>query len=142
MWLQKMPFIVKLLLYVIVFLFLSLFIIVALSLMSEPEKEEVSGWAYMVGFILSLIISVAGGISIESNGLHRIREQASAMKSNIRVIGGRIENTLLQLDPVVEKPYNAYAAQYNSGVKSFPVCLLRSVKKEPLLEYYKDPADE
>lgn len=46
MWLQKMPFIVKLLLYVIVFLFLSLFIIVALSLMSEPETEEISGWVY------------------------------------------------------------------------------------------------
>ena len=206
MWLQKMPFIVKLLLYVIVFLFLSLFIIVALSLMFEPEKEEISGWVYTVGFILSLVISVAGGINIENNGLHRIREQAVAMKSNIKVIGGRIENILLQLDPVVERQmkheeevylkvsrndskkyrhlrslgevkaslsayptlrsdetvmklfsqivkeyedlaqakmaYNAYAAQYNSGVKSFPVCLLRSVKKEPLLDYYEDPTDE
>ena len=62
MWLQKMPFIVKLLLYVIVFLFLSLFIIVALSLMFEPETEEISGWVYTVGFVLSLVISVAGGI--------------------------------------------------------------------------------
>ena len=196
MWLQKMPFIVKLLLYVIVFLFLSLFIIVALSLMFEPETEEISGWVYTVGFVLS----------IENNGLHRIREQAVAMKSNIKVIGGRIENILLQLDPVVERQmkheedvylkvsrndskkyrhlrslgevkaslsaypmlrsdetvmklfsqivkeyedlaqakmaYNAYAAQYNSGVKSFPVCLLGSVKKEPLLDYYEDPTDE
>ena len=206
MWLQKMPFIVKLLLYVIVFLFLSLFIIVALSLMFEPETEEISGWVYTVGFVLSLVISVAGGINIENNGLHRLREQAVAMKSNIKVIGGRIENILLQLDPVVERQmkheedvylkvsrndskkyrhlrslgevkaslsaypmlrsdetvmklfsqivkeyedlaqakmaYNAYAAQYNSGVKSFPVCLLRSVKKEPLLDYYEDPTDE
>ena len=58
---------------------------------------------FTAGYVLSIVIALAGGVSVENNGLHKIREQAVAMKSNIKVISNRIENILLQLDPVVEK---------------------------------------
>lgn len=97
-----------------------------------------------VGFLLSLVISVAGGINIENDGLHRIREQAAAMKSNIKVIGGRIENILLQLDPVVERQMkheeDVYLKASRNDSKKYRH--LRPVKKEPLLDYYEDPTDE
>lgn len=58
------------------------------------------------GYVLSIVIALAGGVSVENNGLHKIREQAMAMKSNINVIRGRIDNILFQLDPIVENQMN------------------------------------
>ena len=103
MWLQKIPFIVKLFLYLIVIFFMGAVFASVISLMFEPEAEEASSWVFTVGYVLSIVIALAGGVSVENNGLHKIREQAVAMKSNIKVISSRIENILLQLDPVVEK---------------------------------------
>lgn len=103
MWLQKIPFIVKLFLYLIVIFLMGAVLTGVISLMIEPDREEVSAWAYTIGYILSIVIALAGGVSVENNGLHKIYEQAAAMKSNIKVIQNRIEATLLQLDAVVEK---------------------------------------
>ena len=103
MWLQKIPFIVKLFLYLIVIFFMGAIFAGVISLMFEPEAEEASAWVFTAGYVLSIVIALAGGVSAENNGLHKIREQAVAMKSNIKVISNRIENILLQLDPVVEK---------------------------------------
>ena len=62
-----------------------------ISLMFEPEAEEASAWVFTAGYVLSIVIALAGGVSVENNGLHKIREQAVAMKSNIKVISNRIE---------------------------------------------------
>lgn len=102
MWLQKIPFIVKLFLYLIVIFFMGAVFAGVISLMFEPEAEEASAWVFTAGYVLSIVIALAGGISVENNGLHKIREQAMAMKSNIKVISGRIDNILFQLDPIVE----------------------------------------
>lgn len=102
MWLQKIPFIVKLFLYLIVIFFMGAVFAGVISLMFEPEAEEASAWVFTAGYVLSIVIALAGGISVENNGLHKIREQAMAMKSNIKVISGRIDNILFQLDQIVE----------------------------------------
>ena len=106
MWLQKIPFIVKLFLYLIVIFFMGAIFAGVISLMFEPEAEEASAWVFTAGYVLSIVIALAGGVSVENNGLHKIREQAMAMKSNINVIRGRIDNILFQLDPIVENQMN------------------------------------
>ena len=106
MWLQKIPFIVKLFLYLIVIFFMGAVFAGVISLMFEPEAEEASAWVFTAGYVLSIVIALAGGVSVENNGLHKIREQAMAMKSNINVIRGRIDNILFQLDPIVENQMN------------------------------------
>lgn len=106
MWLQKIPFIVKLFLYLIIIFFMGAVFAGVISLMFEPEAEEASAWVFTAGYVLSIVIALAGGISVENNGLHKIREQAMAMKSNINVIRGRIDNILFQLDPIVENQMN------------------------------------
>lgn len=106
MWLQKIPFIVKLFLYLIIIFFMGAVFAGVISLMFEPEAEEASAWVFTAGYVLSIVIALAGGVSVENNGLHKIREQAMAMKSNINVIRGRIDNILFQLDPIVENQMN------------------------------------
>ena len=106
MWLQKIPFIVKLFLYLIIIFFMGAVFAGMISLMFEPEAEEASAWVFTAGYVLSIVIALAGGVSVENNGLHKIREQAMAMKSNINVIRGRIDNILFQLDPIVENQMN------------------------------------
>ena len=106
MWLQKIPFIVKLFLYLIIIFFMGAVFAGVISLMFEPEAEEASDWVFTAGYVLSIVIALAGGVSVENNGLHKIREQAMAMKSNINVIRGRIDNILFQLDPIVENQMN------------------------------------
>ena len=106
MWLQKIPFIVKLFLYLIIIFFMGAVFAGVISLMFEPEAEEDSAWVFTAGYVLSIVIALAGGVSVENNGLHKIREQAMAMKSNINVIRGRIDNILFQLDPIVENQMN------------------------------------
>lgn len=106
MWLQKIPFIVKLFLYLIIIFFMGAVFAGVISLMFEPEAEEASAWVFTAGYVLSVVIALAGGVSVENNGLHKIREQAMAMKSNIKVIRGRIDNILFQLDPIVENQMN------------------------------------
>ena len=106
MWLQKIPFIVKLFLYLIIIFFMGAVFAGVISLMFEPEAEEASAWVFTAGYVLSIVIALAGGVSVENNGLHKIREQAMAMKSNINVIMGRIDNILFQLDPIVENQMN------------------------------------
>ena len=106
MWLQKIPFIVKLFLYLIIIFFMGAVIAGVISLMFAPEAEEASAWVFTAGYVLSIVIALAGGVSVENNGLHKIREQAMAMKSNINVIRGRIDNILFQLDPIVENQMN------------------------------------
>ena len=106
MWLQKIPFIVKLYLYLIIIFFMGAVFAGVISLMFEPEAEEASAWVFTAGYVLSIVIALAGGVSVENNGLHKIREQAMAMKSNINVIRGRIDNILFQLDPIVENQMN------------------------------------
>ena len=106
MWLQKIPFIVKLFLYLIIIFFMGAVFAGVISLMFEPEAEEASACVFTAGYVLSIVIALAGGVSVENNGLHKIREQAMAMKSNINVIRGRIDNILFQLDPIVENQMN------------------------------------
>ena len=106
MWLQKIPFIVKLFLYLIIIFFMGAVFAGVISLMFEPEAEEAFAWVFTAGYVLSVVIALAGGVSVENNGLHKIREQAMAMKSNIKVIRGRIDNILFQLDPIVENQMN------------------------------------
>ena len=106
MWLQKIPFIVKLFLYLIIIFFMGAVFAGVISLMFEPEAEEASAWVFTAGYVLSIVIALAGGVTVENNGLHKIREQAMAMKSNINVIRGRIDNILFQLDPIVENQMN------------------------------------
>ena len=106
MWLQKIPFIVKLFLYLIIIFFMGAVFAGVISLMFEPEAEEASAWVFTAGYVPSIVIALAGGVSLENNGLHKIREQAMAMKSNINVIRGRIDNILFQLDPIVENQMN------------------------------------
>ena len=106
MWLQKIPFIVKLFLYLIIIFFMGAVFAGVISLMFEPEAEEASAWVFTAGYVLSVVIALAGGVSVENNGLHKIREQAMAMKSNIKVIRERIDNILFQLDPIVENQMN------------------------------------
>ena len=106
MWLQKITFIVKLFLYLIIIFFMGAVFAGVISLMFEPEAEEASAWVFTAGYVLSIVIALAGGVSVENNGLHKIREQAMAMKSNINVIRGRIDNILFQLDPIVENQMN------------------------------------
>lgn len=106
MWLQKIPFIVKLFLYLIIIFFMGAVFAGVISLMFEPEAEEASAWVFTAGYVLSIVIALSGGVSVENNGLHKIREQAMAMKSNINVIRGRIDNILFQLDPIVENQMN------------------------------------
>ena len=106
MWLQKIPFIVKLFLYLIIIFFMGAVFAGVISLMFEPEAEEASAWVFTAGYVLSIVIALAGGVSVENNGLHKTREQAMAMKSNINVIRGRIDNILFQLDPIVENQMN------------------------------------
>ena len=106
MWLQKIPFIVKLFLYLIIIFFMGAVFAGVISLMFEPEAEEASAWVFTAGYVLSIVIALAGGVRVENNGLHKIREQAMAMKSNINVIRGRIDNILFQLDPIVENQMN------------------------------------
>lgn len=106
MWLQKIPFIVKLFLYLIIIFFMGAVFAGVISLMFEPEAEEASAWVFTAGYVLSIVIALAGGVSVENNGLHKIREQAMAMKSNINVIRGRSDNILFQLDPIVENQMN------------------------------------
>lgn len=106
MWLQKIPFIVKLFLYLIIIFFMGAVFAGVISLMFEPEAEEASAWVFTAGYVLSIVIALAGGVSVENNGLHKIREQAMAMKSNIIVIRGRIDNILFRLDPIVENQMN------------------------------------
>lgn len=106
MWLQKIPFIVKLFLYLIIIFFMGAVFAGVISLMFEPEAEEASAWVFTAGYVLSVVIALAGGVSVENNGLHKIREQAMAMKSNVKVIRERIDNILFQLDPIVENQMN------------------------------------
>jgi len=93
-------------LYLIIIFFMGAVFAGMISLMFEPEAEEASAWVFTAGYVLSIVIALAGGVSVENNGLHKIREQAMAMKSNINVIRGRIDNILFQLDPIVENQMN------------------------------------
>ena len=92
--------------YLIIIFFMGAVFAGVISLMFEPEAEEASAWVFTAGYVLSIVIALAGGVSVENNGLHKIREQAMAMKSNINVIRGRIDNILFQLDPIVENQMN------------------------------------
>ena len=64
MWLQKLPFAVKLLLYVLVIFLLGTFLGAIISLIAEPNSEEVSGWCITTGYILGVVITLAGGVSV------------------------------------------------------------------------------
>ena len=101
MWLQKLPFAVKLLLYVLVIFVLGTFLGVIVSLIAEPNSEEVSGWCIATGYILGIVITLAGGISVEKSGLHKLYERAGAMKSNVTAIQERMENVILQMDSLM-----------------------------------------
>ena len=76
------------------------------SSLRRRDQPYASAWVFTAGYVLSIVIALAGGVSVENNGLHKIREQAMAMKSNINVIRGRIDNILFQLDPIVENQMN------------------------------------
>ena len=55
MWLQKLPFAVKLLLYVLVIFLLGTFLGAIISLIAEPNSEEVSGWCITTGIYSELL---------------------------------------------------------------------------------------
>ena len=101
MWLQKLPFAVKLLLYVLVIFLLGTFLGAIISLIAEPNSEEVSGWCITTGYILGVVITLAGGVSVEKSALHKLYERARAMKSNVTAIQERMENVIIQMDALM-----------------------------------------
>ena len=103
MWLQKLPFAVKLLLYVLVVFAMGTILVVIVSLIAEPDSEEVSGWCITTGYILGVVLTLLGGVSVEKSGLHKLYERAGAMKSNVAAIQERMENVILQMDALIDR---------------------------------------
>lgn len=103
MWLQKLPFAVKLLLYVLVVFAMGTILVVIVSLIAEPDSEEVSGWCITTGYILGVVLTLLGGVSVEKSGLHKLYERAGAMKSNVVAIQERMENVILQMDALIDR---------------------------------------
>lgn len=103
MWLQKLPFAVKLLLYVLVIFAMGTILVVIVSLIAEPDSEEVSGWCITTGYILGVVLTLLGGVSVEKSGLHKLYERAGAMKSNVAAIQERMENVILQMDALIDR---------------------------------------
>ena len=103
MWLQKLPFAVKLLLYVLVVFAMGTILVVIVSLIAEPDSEEVSGWCITTGYILGVVLTLLGGVSVEKSGLHKLYGRAGAMKSNVAAIQERMENVILQMDALIDR---------------------------------------
>lgn len=103
MWLQKLPFAVKLLLYVLVVFAMGTILVVIVSLIAEPDSEEVSGWCITTGYILGVVLTLLGGVSVEKSGLHKLYERAGAMKSNVAAIQERMENVILQMNALIDR---------------------------------------
>ena len=103
MWLQKLPFAVKLLLYVLVIFAMGTILVVIVSLIAEPDSEEVSGWCITTGYILGVVLTLLGGVSVEKSGLHKLYERAGAMKSNVAAIQERMENVILQMNALIDR---------------------------------------
>lgn len=103
MWLQKLPFAVKLLLYVLVVFAMGTILVVIVSLIAEPDSKEVSGWCITTGYILGVVLTLLGGVSVEKSGLHKLYERAGAMKSNVAAIQERMENVILQMDALIDR---------------------------------------
>ena len=103
MWLQKLPFAVKLLLYVLVVFAMGTILVVIVSLIAEPDSEEVSGWCITTGYILGVVLTLLGGVSVEKSGLHKLYERAGAMKTLDRVFQERMENVILQMDALIDR---------------------------------------
>lgn len=103
MWLQKMPFALKLLLYILAIFAAGTILVVIISLIAEPDQEEVSGWCITLGYILGIVITLLGGVSVEKSGLHKLYERTGAMKSNVSAIQERMENVIIQLDALIGK---------------------------------------
>lgn len=103
MWLQKLPFAVKLLLYVLVVFAMGTILVVIVSLIAEPDSEDVLGWCITTGYILGVVLTLLGGVSVEKSGLHKLYERAGAMKSNVAAIQERMENVILQMDALIDR---------------------------------------
>lgn len=101
MWLHKLPFALKFLLYLLVVFALGTIWVVIISLIAEPNNEEVSGWCITLGYLLGFVVTLLGGVSVEKSGLHKLYERARAMKSNVRAIQERMENVILQMDVLI-----------------------------------------
>ena len=123
MWLQKLPFAVKLLLYVLVVFAMGTILVVIVSLIAEPDSEEVSGWCITTGYILGVVLTLLGGVSVEKSGLHKLYERAGAMKSNVAAIQERMENVILQMDALIdrhmERESDVYLSVSKNDMKKF-----------------------
>ena len=123
MWLQKLPFVVKTFLYVLVVFALGTLLGAIISLIAEPNKEEVSGWCITLGYVVGFLITMMGGVSVEKSALHKMYERARAMKSNVTAIQERMENVILQMDALIgrhmEHEADVYLKVSKNDMKKF-----------------------